>query len=424
MDATTLKQGERARVLRNLEKAVAGHFYDPALRGIDWQGAVASHHDAILNAPTEEQFERELSELLAELKASHVGVFRHKPPRGTARAVISASYSSFPFQGEERWTFQDVHEGGPASLSGIRPGDVLLSIDGKDFKPPEHPVVETGKLLSVKIVTQGLCRETRGLFVPVPSKKKFQLPQVQARLVIHRRLDNATGYLRISSFPGIAGVDVANAVTAAIEELSPIDRLIIDVRGNPGGGAGVLRVMSLLTPGQLPVGYTVNRKQQALVGQLHRFSVFDRIPPTTKELRMRALMFLPYMKPLLFGSLLKPILLRTEGLGSQSFHKRVVLLTDRHTSSASEMLVAFARENQLATIVGEATPGRVLQGSAFKIGFGYHVALPIAVYHTARGWILEGHPIKPDVEVPFDPNLAREGRDPQFDQALQTVSQL
>lgn len=424
MRETRLKQGQRARVLGNLDKAVTRCFYDPALRGIDWGGAVVSHRDAILHAPTGEQFERELTELLSELKTSHLGVFRYRPPRGTARAVISASYSPFPFEGEDRWTFQDVHEGGPASTSGIRPGDVLLSIDGRDFKPSNHPVFETGKLLSVEVVTRGLCRETRSLIVPVPAKQTLQLPQVQAKLVTHRRLENSTGYVRISSFPGIAGVDVANAISAAIHELSPFERLILDVRGNPGGGAGVLRAMSLLTAGQLPVGYSVNRKQLALVGQLHRFSVFDRIPPTTKELRMRAFMFLPHMKPLLFGSLLKPILLKTEGLGTQRFHGRVVLLTDRHTSSASEMLVAFARENQLATMVGEATPGRVLQGSAFKIGFGYHVALPIAVYHTARDWILEGHPIKPDVEVPFDPNLAREGRDPQLEQALRTVSQL
>jgi len=247
---------------------------------------------------------------------------------------------------------------------------------------------------------------------------------VQAKLVTHERFASAIGYLRISSFPGIAGVDVANAVSAAIQELSPIERLIIDVRGNPGGGAGVLRVMSFLTQGRLPVGYSVNRKQQAWVGQLSRFPVFDNIPPTTKELRKRALMFLPYMKPLLFGSLLKPILLKTEGLGPQPFHGRVVILTDRHTASASEMLVAFARENQLAVMVGEATPGRVLQGSAFRIGFGYHVALPIAAYHTARDWILEGHPIQPDVEVPFDPHLARQGDDPQLDQARKIVSDL
>ena len=416
-----LNREQRAKVLGRLEKVVANYFYDPSLRGIDWRAAVEAHRESILKVATEEEFERELTALLSELKTSHLGVFRKHAPRGTAKSVISASYAAFPVRGEDRWTFQNVHEGGPASVSGIRPGDVLLSIDGKDFHPPEHPVFQTGKMLAVEIVTQGMRREARNLIVPVPPKKRLQLPQAKAAVVIHKRLSDSIGYIRISSFPGVAGVDVANAVSAAVKELLPIDRLIIDVRGNTGGGAGVLRVMSLLTPERLPVGYSVNRKQQKLVGQLHRFSVFDHIPPTTKELRIRGLMFLPHVKPLLFGSLLKPILLRTEGLGVQPFHRRVVLLADRHTASAAEMLVAFARENQLALVVGEATPGRVLQGSAFGVGYGYHIALPIAAYHTAREWILEGHPIKPDVEVPFDPELAREGLDPQLDQALATV---
>jgi carboxyl-terminal processing protease len=56
----------------------------------------------------------------------------------------------------------------------------------------------------------------------------------------------------------------------------------------------------------------------------------------------------------------KPIVLQTEGLGKQPFHGRIVLLVDRHTASAAEMIVAFARENKLATIVGEKTAGRLL----------------------------------------------------------------
>lgn len=424
MSEAELNRSQRGKVLDRIEKVVAACFYDPGLRGVDWRAVVASHRDAVLGSLTGEQFERELTALLAELKTSHVGVFRKHPARGTAKSAISASYASFRLNGEERWTLQNVHEGGPASVSGLRPGDVILSIDGREFKPPDHPIFETGKTLAVEIVTRGMRHEIRNLIVPHPTKKRFQLPQSTAALVIHKRLDDSLGYIRISSFPGIAGVDVANAVSAAVHELSRIERLIIDVRGNTGGGAGVLRVMSLLTPERLAVGYSVNRKQQKLVGQLDRFSVFDYIPPTTKELRVRALMFLPHIKPLMFGSMLKPILLKTEGLGAQPFHKRVVLLTDRHTASAAEILVAFARENDLAVVVGEATPGRVLQGSAFEVGYGYRVALPIAAYHTALDWILEGHPIHPDIEVPFDPELAREGLDPQMDKAIATARQL
>ena len=55
---------------------------------------------------------------------------------------------------------------------------------------------------------------------------------------------------------------------------------------------------------------------------------------------------------------------------------------NEHTSSAGEMVAAFAEENHLATIVGTKTPGRLLSGSAFKAGFGYIVGLPVAAYLT------------------------------------------
>jgi hypothetical protein len=46
----------------------------------------------------------------------------------------------------------------------------------------------------------------------------------------------------------------------------------------------------------------------------------------------------------------KPIVLETEGLGPRRFHGRVVLPVNRHTAGAAETIVAFARENSLATM--------------------------------------------------------------------------
>jgi C-terminal processing protease CtpA/Prc len=48
-----------------------------------------------------------------------------------------------------------------------------------------------------------------------------------------------------------------------------------------------------------------------------------------------------------------------------------LLLVDRHTASAAEMIVAFARENKLATIVGEKTAGRLLSATSVKVGNGF-----------------------------------------------------
>ena len=109
-----------------------------------------------------------------------------------------------------------------------------------------------------------------------------------------------------------------------------------------------------------------------------------------------------------------PIVLETEGLGHKPFHGRVVLLVDRHTASAAEMIVAFARENSLAVIVGEKTAGRLLSATSAKVGHGYRLAFPTGAYYTWKGSVLEGTPIEPDQSVAFDWREARRGNDPQL----------
>ncbi len=111
----------------------------------------------------------------------------------------------------------------------------------------------------------------------------------------------------------------------------------------------------------------------------------------------------------------------TEGLGPQRFHGRVVILVNEHTSSAGEMVAAFAQENGLATIVGAKTPGRLLSGSAFKACFGYMVGLPVAAYLTWEGRLIEGKGVSPTVSVEMKPEQLLAGEDPQMQRALQIV---
>ncbi len=61
-------------------------------------------------------------------------------------------------------------------------------------------------------------------------------------------------------FPGMVGVEVANEVSNGIAKLGAVKSLIIDLRGNTGGGIGALRVMSLLTPDKIPVGFALDRQ--------------------------------------------------------------------------------------------------------------------------------------------------------------------
>ena len=85
------------------------------------------------------------------------------------------------------------------------------------------------------------------------------------------------------------------------------------------------------------------------------------------------------------------------------------------------MIVAFARENQLATIIGEETAGRLLSATSVKVGKGFRLALPTGAYYTWAGTILEGTPITPDQIVEFDWRDRRGGRDRQLEYAIDHI---
>ena len=114
----------------------------------------------------------------------------------------------------------------------------------------------------------------------------------------------------------------------------------------------------------------------------------------------------------------------TEGLGERRFHGRVVVLVNEHTASAGEMVSAFAEENNLATIVGTKTPGRLLSGGAFKVGHGYILGLPVAAYLTWNGKMLENNGIVPTVSAFLSREALRDGRDSQLEKAVAVVKSL
>lgn len=180
----------------------------------------------------------------------------------------------------------------------------------------------------------------------------------------------------------------------------------------------------MLTPAQLPVGCFLSGKLVPTSTLPNQSLIFDRIPARKRGLFPLALKFvgIPLIRKALGRK--SPIILMTEGGDAQGFHGRIVLLVDRHTASANEMLVAFARKNKLATIIGEATPGRVLAGSKFKMPYEYWLALPVGKYQTTDGDDIEGKPIDPDVRVIFNPELARMGRDTQLETAIEFVARL
>ena len=407
-----LSAKDRHVILDNVLRSLQKRFYSPEKLNEDWRTAVERHRPLIEAAVTTDAFEQAISDLLTELHTSHLGFFHRSARRASSRAALSATYLADDTPYGKRWIFQDVHSGGAASIAGIEPGDILLSVDGREITPPEHPVFVMGKQTNVEIVGRDKLRRSVSVDVARPKGKKLHF--VKPTLVEERQLGDGLGYLKITMFPGMVGVEVANEISSAVEKLGTVDRLIIDLRGNTGGGIGALRVMSLLTPDKIPVGFALDRRRVTanLESEKLTFPRFSRIPTSTKALWPLAMRFAPAMLAK------KPIVLRSEGLGKKPFHGRVVLLVNRHTASAAEMIVAFALENHLATIIGEKTAGRLLSATSVKVGNGFRLALPTGAYYTWKGAVLEGTPIEPDELVAFDWRGRQSGRDRQLENAI------
>jgi C-terminal processing protease CtpA/Prc len=410
-----LSEKDRRSILDNVLAALQKRFYAPEKLNGEWQAAVDHHRPIIESAATADAFEQAVTDLLGELHTSHLGFFHSTGRRASSRAALSATYLADNTPFGKRWIFQDVHSGGAAAISGIEPGNILLCVDGREIVPPEHPVFPMGKQTNVEIVSND--DKNRNLSVDVARPKGKKLHFIEPTLVEARNLENRTGYLRVAMFPGMVGVVVANQISDGIASLGNIDRLIIDIRGNTGGGIAAIRVMSLLTPDQIPAGFALDRRRKTVDIESEKLSYprFSRIPASTKNLWLLALRFAP---PMLTK---KPVVLETEGLGAKPFQGRIVLLVDRHTASAAEMIVAFARENNLATIVGEKTAGRLLSATSVKVGNGFRLALPTGSFRTWKGLAYEGAPIDPDQVVEFDWRDRRLGRDRQLDYAVSSL---
>jgi carboxyl-terminal processing protease len=404
---------ERTKIFDKVCHLVETKHFNPAMNGVDWNALAQGHRDQVLASSEPEAFEKEVQKLVAELKTSHTG-FRHAGMRNIpARHAINATMQRISQNGSERWMFQDVHEGGPAYVAGIRPGDLLLANGKQEIRPPEDLTFSVGESVELTIEKLHGGQERLRFQLPVPKSNKH--PVTAPDPVHAEKLADDMGLLKVAMFPGLIGIDVAKDIDRGVELLDGCSRLIVDLRGNTGGGIGGLRLMSYLTPAKLEVGYSLTRKRQERGYRREELTRFGRIPS-----RKAALFWLAAR----YAFVEKSIVVVTEGLGERRFHGRVVLLVNEHTASAGEMVSAFAEENSLATIVGTKTPGRLLSGSAYKVGHGYILGLPVAAYLTWQGRMLENNGIVPKFSIELSRDALNEGRDTQLETAQHVLNSL
>ncbi len=402
----------REKIFQKVVGLVDKNHVKPDLNGVDWHAVVEERRARVLDSEPPEQFEHEMHEMVTQLKTSHTGFFHKSARTIPARLSINATFDKCDVAGEERWMFLDIHEGGPAHNAGLEPGDVLIAVGEEEIRPPKQPVFKMGQATRITVLKHDGKEASLDLNVPSPKMKKHPVSPPQA--VVFRKLDDGIGLLRVTMFPGIVGIDFARDIDRAIHELH-CDRLIVDMRGNTGGGIGGLRLMSYLTPEKKPIGYSLSRTRAEKGVKKESLPRFGKIPHSKL-----ALIWLALRYARVAGS----VAVVTEGLGPQAFHGRVVMLVNHHSASAAEIVAGFAAENKLATIVGTKTAGRLLSGSAYKVGHGYILGLPTGAFYTWQGTLLKGKGIQPDVEVKQTYEALKAGIDPQMEKALEIARAL
>lgn len=407
-----LNQKQRRQILRAVRKRVvenhfnvAGVNYDDWLKSFDERSRELVDMDVVA-------FEAGVQDLLKELRSSHTGFYHERPNRLLPQHTINATLGKSDWRGNERWFFLDVFEDGPAQSAGIRRGDILHSVDGVEYAPPTMPPFRTGTkhALSVSPPEGGAARQVS---IEVPRRKgnKNLPPILPPKSMSSVMIAPTVGLLRITWFPGSMGLGFSKSLDCKIAELrqNGCDRLIIDLRGNIGGGLGFARLGSYLCPDQRPIGFSLTPKRQR---QGYRREDLKRIVYPNSRWGFATTLAR-------FAVRDKSIFLLTQGLGFQSFHGRTVLLVNEWTNSAAEMLTSFAAEYRLATIIGTKTAGNVLGAVNFRVSGEYWLRLPVFGWYTSNGTSLEGNGIAPDIAAEVHPEELSRGIDRQLSTALE-----
>lgn len=408
-----LERPDRLKVISRVKAVVVKrHFNIGNVDYADWCRAVDEQTPILLTAD-ENVFEEGVRNLLSQLKSSHTNFYRSDSNSTLPQHVVGATLRSVHRGGAPQWMFLDVFEDSPAALAGIRPGHLLISVNGTPTVPPAFPAFRFGQAHQVTAALPDR-KEAESIVLRVPARrtKGRRPPMLEPKSPSYRMLGKV-GILKIPFFSGAFGIRFSRLLDAAIESLKAkgCNRLIIDLRGCLGGSLGFAHLASYLCSDQIAIGYDVTRRR------LQRgFDVadFQRVPMPRRRLGLLYCLAR-------FSVQDKSLVLLTQGLGKQPFHGRVVVLVNEWTNSAGEMAAQFAKDAKLATVVGKQTRGNVLGSTIFNVGNGYHLYLPIFGWYSPSGSYTEGSGIQPDVPIDIDPDRLAHGEDAQLNKALELL---
>ena len=270
-------------------------------------------------------------------------------------------------------TVLQVYDGSPAQEAGMRDGDTLYKVEGEEVTGEDlSDVVSKVKGEKGTQVTLTVLRADTG------DEEELTITRdtIEAQTVSHEMKENNVGYIRITEFDTVT----YEQYKEALEDLEDqgMERLIVDLRSNPGGNLDtVCDILDLMLPEGLIV-YTEDKNG-------------EREEYTSDE--------------------------------ENQFDKPLVVMMNGYSASASEIFAGAIQDYGLGQIVGTQSYGKGVVQSVFDLQDGTSVKLTIAEYFTPNGRSIDGEGITPDVEVEYQYDENNPDADNQLEKAMEVVAQ-
>ncbi|MCX6537341.1 MAG: S41 family peptidase [Acidobacteria bacterium] len=240
-------------------------------------------------------------------------------------------------------TAVSLFEGSPAYKKGVRRGDIIARVDGDSAKGWTSQQASRrmrgpkGTLVHISLKRRGF---DQLIELDVP-RDEINIPTIPASFMI----DETTGYIRLQDFAQQTDNDLTSTLKALKDK--GMKRLMLDLRGNPGGPLDqAIKVSSkFLLPGQMVV-YTRGR-----------------VPNSDQDFRAAN--------------------------KSEYADVPLVVIANRSSASAAEIVSGALQDHDRAVIVGETTFGKALVQSVYRISEGAGLALTTARYYTPSGRLIQ-----------------------------------
>lgn len=261
-------------------------------------------------------------------------------------------------------------KGTPAERAGIRTGDAIISIDGTSTAGIS--VDDAVGLIRGKpgtTVELGIGRgEGQLLAVPV-TRETISIPTLDTET------RDDVFIISLYNFDALSASDFRRAM--AEWGNSRATKLILDLRGNPGG---FLEAAVSIASHFVPTGEVVVREQA---------------DGASEELVHRSKGYVMNKKP-----------------------ERMVVLVDEGSASASEIVAGALQEHGVATLVGMQTFGKGSVQELIPITLSTSLKLTVAQWLTPEGNSISDGGLTPDIVVELSPEAFEAGEDPQMERAL------